>query len=71
MSLGNQTTHCLLEEAQEDEQRLSVRASLFFDGTLNNLHNTISGIQRRKEGESTKDSSYGNDFSNVERLRRN
>ncbi len=50
------------ENAPPVEPRVSIRASLFFDGTLNNRTNVAHGAANGGGG------SYGNDYSNVSKL---
>lgn len=50
----------------EEEPRITIRASLFFDGTLNNRSNTFE----RLSGSPTFGDSYENDYSNIEKLQR-
>jgi hypothetical protein len=52
-----------IERAPPVEPRISVRASLFFDGTLNNRTNVAHGAANGGGG-----GSYGNDYSNVSKL---
>lgn len=65
--LGSQVQKCPCEE---ERKPLKVRASLFFDGTLNNAGNVATGIERRDQGEKNSEDSYGNDYSNIARLER-
>lgn len=48
-----------------DRRQVTVRAALFFDGTLNNRENVAAGIDHENGGE---DTSYDNGYSNIAKL---
>lgn len=50
----------------EEEPRITIRVSLFFDGTLNNRSNT----DVRRRGGRVRGDSYENDYSNIAKLQR-
>ena len=49
---------------------VTVRASLFFDGTLNNRNNTETRMRGEADEDQLESASYTNDYSNIAKLER-
>ena len=60
---GDTSTECPYAEEVEDEPTVTIRASLFFDGTLNNRTNVGIGADGAAWG--ANQGSYDNDYSNI------
>lgn len=63
---GRAVEMCPENNEPEEEPRVSIRASLFFDGTLNNRTNTSVGADNAPWGANL--GSYDNDQSNIAKL---
>lgn len=64
---------CAKEEKKPAPKKKKIRATMFFDGTLNNMKNTATGMARKTVAQKQKDvgTSYGNYYTNVALLFQN